>query len=110
MKIPNAERALIAPEKLRDYLLNVAHERGGTKARLLIALGYARQEWSRLESDLRDQHLPRDVESVESNEFGIQYAIEAEIRTPSGQSRRFRSIWQVDRGTDLPRFITMYPT
>jgi hypothetical protein len=36
MKLPNSERAVIAPEKLVDYLLNIEHKRGGAKARLLL--------------------------------------------------------------------------
>ena len=39
MKLPNAQNAVIAPEKLKDYLLNPTHKKGGTKARLLLALG-----------------------------------------------------------------------
>jgi len=30
MWIPNADMAIIAPEKLRDYLLNPAHRRGSS--------------------------------------------------------------------------------
>jgi hypothetical protein len=41
MKLPGADRAVIAPGKLRDYLLNPDHKRGGSKAQLLIALGYS---------------------------------------------------------------------
>ena len=37
MRIPNADRAIIAPEKLRFYLLNPSHRRGSAKARLLPA-------------------------------------------------------------------------
>ncbi len=36
MKLTNADRAVIAPDKLTAYLLNVAHRRGGPKAKLLI--------------------------------------------------------------------------
>jgi len=36
--IPNAERAIIAVEKLTAYLLNPSHKRGGAKARLLLSL------------------------------------------------------------------------
>jgi hypothetical protein len=38
--IPNADHAIIAVEKLTAYMLNTSHKRGGTKARLLISLGY----------------------------------------------------------------------
>ena len=51
--IPNAERAIIAPSKLRDYRLNVAHMKGGSKARLLRSMGYAPSACERLETDLR---------------------------------------------------------
>ena len=39
----------------------------------------------------------------------LSVEIEGPINTPSGRSVRFRSVWQVDTGTDVPRFITMYP-
>ena len=40
MKLPNADRAVMTEDKLRNYLLNVSHRRGASKARLLLALGY----------------------------------------------------------------------
>ena len=40
MTIPNAERAVIAVDKLTGYLLNLSHKRGGAKARLLLSFGY----------------------------------------------------------------------
>ena len=61
------------------------------------------------ESDLRVQHLPLDVTRTHQNAYGVVYEIEGPIKTPSGRIVRFCSIWQVDTGTDLPRFITMYP-
>ena len=41
MTIPNAERAVIAMEKLTEYLLNMSHKRGGAKARLLLSPHYS---------------------------------------------------------------------
>jgi hypothetical protein len=40
---------------------------------------------------------------------GVVYEIEGPIRTPNGKPVRFCSIWQIDTGTQVPRFITMYP-
>ena len=40
MTVPNADRAIIAPEKLTGYLLNASHKRGGPKARMLLSVGY----------------------------------------------------------------------
>lgn len=109
MKVPNADRASIAGEKLKGYLLNVAHRRGSAKARLLLSLGYRADTPQQLESDLRAQHLSLDVTGTSSNAYGVAYEIEGPITTPSGKMVRFCSIWQIDSGTEVPRFITMYP-
>lgn len=109
MKIPNADRAIIAQDKLCDYLLNIDHEWGGSKARRLVAMGYALDQWQRLESDLRAQHLTVDVDRIGDTEYGPRYEIVAVLVGPSGKSVTFRSVWQIDTGTDVPRLITMYP-
>ena len=109
MTVPNADRAIIALEKLTGYLLNVSHKRGGPKARLLLSVGYRPDDPQRLESDLRAQHLSLDVTRTSENAYGVVYEIEGPIKTPSGRTVRFCSIWQIDTGTDVPRFITMYP-
>jgi hypothetical protein len=109
MTVPNADRAIIAPGKITGYLLNVSHKRGGPKARLLLSVGYRPDDPQRLESDLRTQHLSLDVTRTSENAYGVVYEIEGPIRTPGGRNVRFCSIWQVDTGTDVPRFITMYP-
>lgn len=109
MPIPNADRATIPVEKLTAYLLNPAHKRGGTKARLLLSLGYQSDVPEVLESDLRAQHLSLNATRTSQNPYGIVYEIEGPITTPSGRTVRFCSIWQIDTGTEVPRFITMYP-
>lgn len=109
MKIPNADKAVIAPEKLRDYLLNVAHRKGATKARLLLSFGYSPDNWQRLEADIRTYHLAAHVFEEAANEYGTCYVIVAPISTPQGRDVVFRSVWQIDTGADYPRLITMYP-
>jgi hypothetical protein len=110
MKVPNANRAIIAADKLAGYLLNLSHKRGGPKARLLLGLGYRSDNPQTLESHLRAQHLSNEVTRTHENAYGTVYEIEGPIRTPNGKSVRFCSVWQVDTGTDVPRFITMFPS
>lgn len=100
---------IIAVEKLTAYLLNVSHKRGGAKAKLLLGLGYRTDAPHVLESDLRAQHLPHGPTRTSKNAYGMAYEIEAPITTPSGRIVRFCSIWQIDTGSEVPRFITMYP-
>lgn len=109
MTVPNADRAIIVAEKITGYLLNVSHKRGAAKARLLLGLGYRTDAPHALESDLRTQHLSLNVTRASENAYGVVYEIEGPIRTPSGRIVRFCSIWQIDTGTQVPRFITMYP-
>ena len=109
MKIPNADRAIIAPDKLRDYLLNTEHRRGGSKARLLLSMGYRTEDWPRLEADLRLQHLGAEVDRTTATDYGQRYEIAAPLTGPKGRTIGFRSIWQIDTATDVPRLITMYP-
>lgn len=109
MKIPNRERAIIATEKLVEYILNVEHKRGGAKARLLVQFGYNAIEAGRLEQDIRRDHLDVDVDVVRRTEYGTRYEISAVLNTPVGRSLKVRSIWQIDDGTDVPRLITLIP-
>jgi hypothetical protein len=109
MKGPHADQAVIAQDKLCNYLLNVTHRRGGSKAKLLVAMGYQPDDWQRLESDLHTQHLTAEVDRVADTDYGPRYEIVAPLVGPAGRPVTFRSIWQIDIGTQAPRLITMYP-
>lgn len=109
MKIPNPEAAIIDLEKLRSYLLNLKHPRGGSKARLLHHFGYSMSKASKLESDLRKYHLSADVADIIETKFGTRYIISSDVLTPSERALRLRSIWHIDNGSDVPRLITIVP-
>jgi hypothetical protein len=109
VKLPNAQEAVIAEDKLRLYLLNTTHRRGGSKAKLLVSLGYSPVDWRRFGADLRDQHLDVDISRQISTEYGERFEVVAPLRGPNGRAVTFRSIWQIDTGSDYPRLITIYP-
>ena len=50
--LPNSERAIVEPSKVRDYLLSPAHPVGRFKAAVFAALGYTHEQWETLQSDL----------------------------------------------------------
>jgi hypothetical protein len=52
MTLPNADRAVIDPAKIRDYLLAAAHPVGRFKARFFVSLGYTADQWGRLQDDI----------------------------------------------------------
>jgi hypothetical protein len=108
MQLPNRTLAVIAPDKLTDYLLNLQHKRGGSKARLLAQFGYTVQDWRRLEADIR-RGLKAEVALERPTDYGRRYAIRMTLQTPSGEPLTVRTIWQIDIGTEVPRLLTLYP-
>ena len=109
MKIPNGSQAIIHPDKLRGYLLDVKHKRGKSKASLLLSFGYTPENWQALENDLRQYHLTADIMTVRETPYGKRYEMRAFLITPNGRSLMVRTIWQIDTGTNYPRFITLFP-
>ena len=109
MKLPNADKAIIDREKVVDYLLNVSHRRGGSKARLFNSLGYNAAQWQQLVDDIRTQHLIADVVDQSTSVWGERFEIVAPLTGPNGDTVMFRSVWQIDLGSEAPRLITIYP-
>ena len=105
MQIPNPDRAVIEPAKLRDYLLSPTHPVGRFKAPFFLALGYSAAEWNRLEADLRSQHLPHDAVAAPPTPYGQKHVIRATLVGPAGGSARV--VMRV--GEDFARFVTAYP-
>ena len=105
MRLPNAERAIIAPEKLRDYLLSP--ERSGGKAAFFERLGYTRADWQRLESDFRAS-LTSEAEEVAPTQFGRKFVIRAALTGASGATEEVLSVWIIRAGEEVPRFVTTY--
>lgn len=110
MKVPNKNRAIITESKLVDYLLNPGHERGGSKAKKLLRYGYSPDCWQQLELDIRRFHLNADVSAVRETSYGVRYIVEAPLTTPIKRALYVRTVWQVDKGTDVPRLITLVPS
>jgi len=109
LKLPNASRAIIDPAKLRDYLLSPAHPVGRFKAPFFVALGYAQEQWQRLEADLRAQHLLQEAQPAATSSYGQKYEIRAILTGAGGRSAEVVSVWIILAGEDAPRFVTAYP-
>jgi len=109
LKLPNAEKAVISPEKLRDYLLSLSHPIGRFKAVFFKKLGYSSENWKLLERDLRNLILSRDVTSILETEYGKKFVVQGDITSPENKTVRIVTVWVILKGEDTPRFITAYP-
>ncbi len=105
----SAKTTFIAPEKLRDYVLNSAHAEGKSKARFLGEMGYEQAYWQRLAKDLKEQHLPMEATPGKKSIFGAKYEIVAPLTGPNGETRWLRTVWIIRHHEAFARFVTLIP-
>ena len=109
MKLPAAERSVIAPAKVRDYLLSTSHPVGRFKAPFFASLGYTSANWQRLEKDLLALAVSGDAELGKPSPYGQKYEIRGILTGPSGSSVGILTVWIILFGDDAPQFVTAYP-
>lgn len=109
MKLPGAERAIVSPDKVREYLLSPANPRAKGKAAFFQALGFSLDEWGVLQSALLDMAQNGLATPGQVSEFGTKYEIHGTIVGPIGRQAVIRTVWIVDAGEDYPRLVTAYP-
>ncbi len=109
MKLPAAERAIIEPAKIRDYLLSASHPVGRFKAPFFASLGYTSANWRRLDEDLRDLAISGEAELGKDSPYGQTYEVRGTLRGPSGRSGEVLTVWIILFGGDVPQFVTAFP-
>lgn len=109
MKLPEAQRAVIAPAKIRDYLLSTSHPVGRFKVPFFASLGYAVANWQRLEQDLLALAASGDAEPGRESPYGQKYEIHGTLNGPSGKSASVLTVWIVRFESDVPQFVTAFP-
>ena len=108
MKLPNAERAVVDIDKLRNYCLNPEHRRGCHKARVFAAsLGITLDHAEDLRNALLESALNDDALPLEHDEYGRRFVIDFMATGPSGQAM-VRSSWIIRRGEDFARLTSCY--
>lgn len=108
MKIPNPHRAFLG-EKLETYTLDQNHLVGKHKAILFKnRLGITLQNKEILEKALLKSVAENDAKLKNETEFGTNYEIIFEMRTPVGASF-VKSHWIVRHGEDFPRLVGTFP-
>ena len=93
MKLPAAERAIIAQAKIRDYLLSTAHPVGRFKVPFFVSLGYTSTNWRRLEEDLLALAASGEAELGKNSPYGQKYEIRGTLNGPSGRPAGVLTVW-----------------
>jgi len=109
MRVPNGERALIDPSKLRDYTLNPTHRVGTHKARLFASLlGMTISDTEALRDILFNIIRTEEARLGELDEYGQRYVIDF-LLTWQHKQVTVRSAWIIRPDEDFPRLVTCYP-
>jgi hypothetical protein len=107
MKIPNVEQAFVAQEKVVDYLLSEVHSEG--KAIFFRRMGFSLEYWNVLAQALQTHAAECEVAKTVTSVHGVKYVVEGVFSTPDGRKPKLRSVWIVENGETVPRFVTAYP-
>lgn len=109
MKLPNAEAAVIPERKLTHYLLSETHEDGRGKAAFFRRMGFSLDHWQELSRALLTLAATNDVTQEAPTSFGTSLVVEGIMVTPSRRQPMIRTVWHLDAGSQVPRFVTAYP-
>ena len=109
MILPNREKAFIPAAKLSDYLLSTSHSVGGSKARFFREFGFKEANASSLEAGLLSIARTEEVFMVTPSPFGVKYTVDGTLITPTGITVNVRTVWIIETGENVPRFVTAHP-
>jgi hypothetical protein len=109
VRLPGAERSVVDPAKVRDYLLSSAHPVGRFKARFFLGLGYSPENWQALVLDLRRHAEGGRVTMGERSSYGQKFEVRGRLIGPSGRGAEVIAIWIVLAGGGAPRLVTAFP-
>lgn len=108
MKLPNAETAFIDIQKLRNYSLNLEHDRGKHKAQLFLAiLGLSVENAEELQLLLLEAIQIYDAISTGEDEYGQRYVVDFPL-TRNENTATVRSTWIVRHTETFPRLTSCY--
>lgn len=107
-KLPQLDQIYVPRAKIVEYLLNVLHPEGGSKAQFFLLQGFRRDQWERFAEALCEHARSCPVTAVKETSHGVKYLVEGELQTPSGKRPMVRGVWLVE-DNDPPRLITAYP-
>jgi hypothetical protein len=108
MKLPNAARALVEIEKLRDYCLSASHPRGRHKARVFVtALRLTAEDAEELRDAILSAVISEDATPTDADMYGQRYIVDFTM-TRQDRQADIRTSWIVRSREDYPRLTSCY--
>lgn len=106
--MPNSYLASVSEDKIRGYLLNFNHPVGKDKARVLNSvLGFNYNNWNELSDVLYNAVQKNHASKITQTQYGVRYNVPIKAFGKKGKSMILDTVWQIDKGSNIPRFITL---
>lgn len=109
MKLPNSSKASIPEEKLIDYVLSETHYVGKFKAKFFSKLGFDAANINFFKKSLLKIAKTEEVTDEIVTPYGTKYILDGALGNPLGRKVKVRTLWIIEKGKSIPRFITVYP-
>jgi hypothetical protein len=109
MKLPHYENAVVPHAKITGYLLSFTHRDGRSKAKFFTRFGFSADSWEELATALLRHAADPEVTRIEYSPFGTRYVVEGILPVPDGRAPAICSVWFIETGEQIPRFVTAYP-
>jgi hypothetical protein len=112
MKLPNADRAVIPIEKLRDYSLNPNHPEGKHKARVFLEkLQLKADDAERLRKLIMEAILITEATEQQASSYGRRFIVDFQVKWEEkfvATLVTIRTAWIIRDDEDFPRLTSCY--
>lgn len=95
--------------KITAYLLSPNHPDGSSKEKIFTAFGFSVENWETLANSLLRHVIDQEVTKIEDSPFGTRYVVDGILFTPDNRNPLIRSVWFIEEGETIPKFVTAYP-
>ena len=109
MYLPHLQNALVPKNKILDYLINLSHWVGGSKAIFFRNFGFNENNVNKFENSLLNIVRSNEVLKITQNAFGTKYIIDGIFITPDGRNPEITTVWFIENQTEIPKLVTAYP-
>lgn len=111
VSMPNHQKAVTPPEKFINYSLEYDNPNARGKAEAYErALGFNKSNADILINQVEFAIQNESVSPIEVSptEFGVKYKYRIPIKGVNGQIKNIIAVYQIDKGTEIPRMVTNY--
>ncbi len=108
-RIPYVEICDVDLRKIKEYLLNLSHEEGKSKARFFHCMGFNSEEPEILRKALKSHAITHNIKEQKVSKYGTKYIVQSNLITPDGRNPKMISVWFVENKENIPKLVTAYP-